>query len=133
MNSFAAKAPSIESCLKMQDELDREYCQKKRMRTLNKNFNKKYETWKKTQMTRNQRTGIINSLKSDKDMKKKMIELLNNEIKLLDNQVDKVSKLRTAEDQQDEEKRKREEEDRRKREKKDKQKRKVKKFLKKIF
>ena len=132
-NTFAAKTPSLESCLRKKDNLDREYCQKKRMRRLNSTFNKKYERWKKREMTNNQRTGIIKSINYDKDKKIRMIEMLNREIKLLDRQAEKVSKLRTNEDRANEERRRREEEDRRKRDKKDERKRKAKKFLKKIF
>ena len=42
-----ARTPkSLESCLSQEDKLDREYCQKKRLRNINKKFEKEFATYR---------------------------------------------------------------------------------------
>lgn len=75
---FAAPS-SLESCLKQQDELDREYCQKKRLRLINRSFNKEFGTYKAgySQAKKNQ---VIGKMNADIALKKAQIAQLQKEL-----------------------------------------------------
>lgn len=120
-----AAPSSLESCLGQPDKLDREYCQKKRIRSINRAFNAEFATYQKgySQAQKNQAIGKMNT---NIAAKKAQIAQLTQELKVTQVNLSRHQKLPSHEENAAAKKNSR-------REKRKRTGRKVKKFFKKIF
>lgn len=74
-----AAPASLESCLRQKDELDREYCQKKRLRVINKRFQKDMGKYR-AGYSQAQKNQVIGKMNARIALKKAKIEQLQKEL-----------------------------------------------------
>lgn len=123
--NLSAATTSLESCLSQTDKLDREYCQKKRLRNINKKFEKDFSTYR-AGYSQAQKNVVMNKLNADITAKKAQIEQLKKELKVSQTNLGKVKNHLSNEEHATNKKNSR-------REKRKKKTRKLKKLFKKIF
>ncbi|MFT6069923.1 MAG: hypothetical protein ACJAT2_000937 [Bacteriovoracaceae bacterium] len=76
-----AAPTSLESCLKQKDSLDREYCQKKRLRSINRSFEKDFNSHK-AGYSQAEKNKVISNVAAKIALKKALIEQLQKELKV---------------------------------------------------
>ena len=84
-----AAPKSLESCLNQEDKLDREYCQKKRLRSINKKFEKEFATYR-VGYSQAKKNVAIKKLNTEIAAKKAQIQQLTQELNATQKNLKKV-------------------------------------------
>jgi hypothetical protein len=92
--SVMAKNAPAKNCYKMTDNLDREYCQKKKRRALEKNFKNNHKQWSKKGLTKKQKNNKLKQMNKRLAARKALLADLEHEIKVINNYKKKLKKLK---------------------------------------